>query len=321
MRYSIIVPVYRAEGCLDACVRSVLAQAVSDWELLLVDDGSPDASGALADAWAARDGRIRALHQENRGQFFARETGIAASRGDYLLFLDCDDRWEPDCLAVLDEAIAAEAPDLVLFAGRIYENGADAGRVIGRVSEQRTAIPRRALHENLLSCHDLNSLCLKAFRRGLFQGDATDYAAFAQPCCGEDKARLLYPASRAETILALPDALYQYHHRPDSLMHAYTLAAAQRLLANDMFALLRAFLPVWGMDTAENRARLDAYYLRNWLSVYYGLRRAARTAPERRALRAYPWKRALYRDAFRPAAVRLLTARDRLRLLAAQLRL
>lgn len=321
MRYSIIVPIYNGEQFLDACVASVRKQRSDDWELLLIDDGSTDGSGAMADAWAECDGRISVFHQENRGQFFARQAGIDASRGEYLLFLDCDDRWEADCLTVLDSVIREDAPDLILFAGKIYENGADSGRVIGRVSERAATMPRETLLESLLSSHDLNSLCLKAFRRSLFLGDTTDYSAFAKPRCGEDKARLLYPASRAERILALPDVLYQYHHRSDSLMHVYSLAAAERLLENDMFELLRAFLPVWGMDTAARRAQLDAYYLCNWLSVYFGLRRKSGTALERRALRAYPWKRVLYRGAFRVGAVRRLSKRDRLRLLAALLRL
>ena len=321
MRYSIIVPVFDSERFLDACVASVLAQSVSDWELLLIDDGSRDGSGAIADGYAARDPRIRVFHQENRGQFFARETGIAASAGDYLLFLDSDDRFEPESLAVLNREIANGAPDMILFAARIFENGADTGRVIGRVSAEAQTIPRRQLRERLLSSHDLNSLCLKAFRRGLFAGDSTDYARVRRERFGEDKIRLLYPVTRAETIRCVPETLYQYHHRPDSVMRGVLLSDAERMLANDMFAMLREYLAVWNMDTPEYRAQLDAYYLRHVLSVYYGLRKNARTAAARKALRAYPRREKLYLPAFRFRAVKLLSARDRLRLLAAALRL
>ena len=320
MRYSIIVPIYNGELFLDACVASVRMQRSDDWELLLIDDGSTDGSGAMADAWAECDGRISVFHQENRGQFFARQAGIDASRGEYLLFLDCDDRWEADCLTVLDSVIREDAPDLILFAGKIYENGEDSGRVIGRVSERVEPMPRETLLESLLSSHDLNSLCLKAFRRELFLGDTTDYSAFAKPRCGEDKARLLYPASRAERIVAIPNTLYQYHHRHDSLMNTFSFTEAERLLGNDMFALLRQYLPIWNMDMPEYRDLLDAYYLKTWLAVYYGLRRDARTVQERRVMRAYPWKNILYRSAFRYGAVRRLSARDRLRLLIAALR-
>ena len=82
MRYSIIVPIYNGEQFLDACVASVRKQRSDDWELLLIDDGSTDGSGAMADAWAECDGRISVFHQENRGQFFARQAGIDASRGE-----------------------------------------------------------------------------------------------------------------------------------------------------------------------------------------------------------------------------------------------
>ena len=98
MRFSIVVPVYNTEMLLGDCVGSVLAQTYTDWELLLVDDGSTDGSGALADSFAESDERIHAYHQENTGQFFARRAGIDRAVGDYVLFLDSDDTFTDDCL-------------------------------------------------------------------------------------------------------------------------------------------------------------------------------------------------------------------------------
>lgn len=76
--FSIIVPVYKAEKWLDRCVESILGQTFGDFELILVDDGSPDRCGALCDAYAARDGRVRAVHRPNGGPAAARNTGLAA---------------------------------------------------------------------------------------------------------------------------------------------------------------------------------------------------------------------------------------------------
>ena len=100
----VIVPVYKAAATLDRCVASVLAQQVTGGlHCILVDDGSPDESGGLCDAWAARDPRVTVLHQENRGVSAARNAGLAAADSEYLVFLDADDALRPGALqAALD---------------------------------------------------------------------------------------------------------------------------------------------------------------------------------------------------------------------------
>jgi glycosyltransferase involved in cell wall biosynthesis len=91
--FSIIIPIYNTEKELPRCVDSVLAQRFKDFELILVDDGSKDSSGAVCDAYAAKDSRIKVFHKKNGGSSSARNYGIEVSSGDYLLFLDSDDYW------------------------------------------------------------------------------------------------------------------------------------------------------------------------------------------------------------------------------------
>ena len=100
-RVSVIVPVYKAEAFLDQCVQSMLAQTERDFELLLIDDGSPDNSPALCDAYAARDARVRVLHKPNGGVSSARNAGLDAAGGEFIVFLDSDDWAEPDYLSRL----------------------------------------------------------------------------------------------------------------------------------------------------------------------------------------------------------------------------
>lgn len=88
---SIIVPVYKAEDCLNRCVDSILAQQNKDWELLLVDDGSPDNSGKICDDYAQLDSRIRVIHKSNGGVSSARNAGIDEAKGDWIAFVDADD--------------------------------------------------------------------------------------------------------------------------------------------------------------------------------------------------------------------------------------
>lgn len=98
---SVIVPVYQAEALLPQCVESVLAQTFSDWELLLIDDGSRDGSPALCDGYAAKDPRIRVFHKPNGGVSTARNLGLEQAAGPYIAFLDADDAFEPSALETL----------------------------------------------------------------------------------------------------------------------------------------------------------------------------------------------------------------------------
>ena len=105
MKFSIVVPVYNAEPFLDSCIQSVESQLPSDWELILIDDGSSDKSGKMLDDYAMKDSRIHVIHQENCGQFYARQKGVSLSTGDYIVFLDSDDALEPECLKVIQRAV------------------------------------------------------------------------------------------------------------------------------------------------------------------------------------------------------------------------
>ena len=87
---SIIVPVYKAEKHLDRCVESILSQTYGNIELVLVDDGSPDACPAMCDSWAKRDWRVRVIHKKNNGAAFARNAGPDMASGEYLSFVDAD---------------------------------------------------------------------------------------------------------------------------------------------------------------------------------------------------------------------------------------
>lgn len=90
-RFSVIIPVYNAQHTLSKCVQSILCQAPADLELILVNDGSPDDSGALCDELAMQDSRVRVIHQQNAGASAARNAGLNAARGSYLQFVDADD--------------------------------------------------------------------------------------------------------------------------------------------------------------------------------------------------------------------------------------
>ncbi len=113
---SIIMPVYNVERFLDLSVADVLSQTYRDFELILVDDASPDNSGALCDAFAKKDARVRVLHlPENKGVWNARNEGLNAATGKYILFLDSDDRIAPDLLSLCVKSMEENPCDMVVF--------------------------------------------------------------------------------------------------------------------------------------------------------------------------------------------------------------
>lgn len=113
---SVIVPVYNVERYLGKCVDSILAQTHRNLELILVDDGSKDSSGALCDAYAAKDERVHVIHQANAGQAAARNTGIDQAHGEYVGFVDADDWIEPDMYQSMLNNIRKYHADLALTA-------------------------------------------------------------------------------------------------------------------------------------------------------------------------------------------------------------
>lgn len=127
---SIIVPVYNAEKYLRRCIDSVLVQTYENWELVLVDDGSKDGSGKICDEYAAKDSRIKVLHQPNKGVGAARNLGLLNVRGKYLTFIDSDDYIDPDYLQNYVDNIEA-AYDMIVQRIRCLDLYGKQSGIIG----------------------------------------------------------------------------------------------------------------------------------------------------------------------------------------------
>lgn len=124
---SIIVPVYKVEPYLRKCVDSILAQTFTNFEVILVDDGSPDNSGKICDEYAIKDSRVRVIHKENGGLSSARNAGIDIARGKYLGFVDSDDYIAEDMYEVLYENLKfydadISSVEIIPFRDDKYEN-------------------------------------------------------------------------------------------------------------------------------------------------------------------------------------------------------
>jgi glycosyltransferase involved in cell wall biosynthesis len=123
---SIIVPVYNVEKYLRECLDSIIAQSFTDWECILVDDGSKDSSPKICDEYAERDNRFRAIHKVNGGPSSARNLGIETACGDYIFFMDSDDYIEPDTLETM-LGIATKHDTDVVVSAYDYKNPSESG--------------------------------------------------------------------------------------------------------------------------------------------------------------------------------------------------
>lgn len=120
-KISIIVPVYNVEQYLPRCIDSILAQTFTDFEVLLIDDGSKDKSGAICDEYVAKDSRIRVFHKPNGGVSSARNIGLDNARGEYICFSDADDFVETNWLSCF--FLNMKKNDMVISGFRIFKNG------------------------------------------------------------------------------------------------------------------------------------------------------------------------------------------------------
>ncbi|MGN0490935.1 glycosyltransferase family 2 protein [Ruminococcus sp.] len=133
IKFSIIIPVYNVEKYLNECVESVINQTYSNFEIILVDDGSTDSSPKICDSYVEKDNRIKVIHKKNGGLSSARNVGIKNMTGDYVLFLDSDDFWDDkSLLSSIDEVIRNYGSDVIILGyrkfydeKRVYVNGYD----------------------------------------------------------------------------------------------------------------------------------------------------------------------------------------------------
>lgn len=220
---SVIVPVYQAEKLLPQCVESVLAQTFSDWELLLVDDGSRDGSPALCDGYAAKDPRIRAFHKLNGGVSSARNLGLEQAAGQSVAFLDADDALEPAALETLwylrDKAGADSAgcahynvtPDggqrkeLLLPAG-IYEPAGIREKILWPLTGERLQPPV------------FNGFVWRfLFDAAILRDNAITY----EGAYLEDELFLMEYFANARRLAVTEQPLYRYLENPASATHRY----------------------------------------------------------------------------------------------------
>lgn len=258
MRFSIIVPVYNVAEYLQACIDSILANTCTDYEIILVDDGSTDGiCPAVCDENAERCPElIRVIHQENQGLGGARNTGLEVSRGEYLFFVDSDDTIAPDSLEILDQAVRNTHADIYSF--NLYSCDGKEKKEQIAVSRQYEGAFSLGEHPDFLL--SLPAAWARIWRRDLFINTGI---RFPSRVWYEDIRTTTKLFAVASSIVTLPQPLYNYLSRPGSIMNSSDLERNREILLafDDMLQWFRThgLLQVYRKELT--RLAVDHIYL------------------------------------------------------------
>lgn len=259
-KFFVLVPVYKVENYIDACIQSVQAQTYGNFRLILVDDGTPDRSGQICDSYAQEDARITVIHKENGGLISARRTAIdqmlqEAEEADFAIFLDSDDQIQPNTLQILNDTVNQTDCDMVVYGFcRVWE-----GKVLSHCHKSflGQTQSKRELYQTVFFDSGCNSLCRKAVSKRLIGKLREGYQSrYDYIRLGEDLLQSIPLYEHCRKAVFLPDDLYAYTWNPDSITGNRT--ANQDFLDPTVRRLVLEFLeqqPEWTQEDMDKYLR------------------------------------------------------------------
>lgn len=212
---SVIVPVYNVEQYLARCIDSILQQSYRNLELILVDDGANDSSGAICDQYAQKDPRVNVIHKENGGLSSARNAGLDAAKGEYVGFVDSDDWIEPGAYAAMISLMEQQQVP-VICGGRYDVDGKTGKKQVGLCPPKQERIRAEELVGRMFLWDNCDSsACDKLYCRDLFEN-----IRYPEGVVCEDVPVIYQVVMKAESVLMWNQPFYNYYHRPDSISTA-----------------------------------------------------------------------------------------------------
>lgn len=232
--YSIVIPVYNVNPAfLDQCINSILTQSFSDFEIILVDDGSTDTSGQLCDEFAAKDNRISVIHKQNGGVSSARNEGISAAKGEWLLFCDADDTLQENCLELVFQTISVKNYDLYKFHYRILKRNGSYQEV---PNELESKVYSAEEYLKLLLRHKIVGSCWGYVYRTKYVKQIKFNNVLN---IGEDTLFVInYLLIIQDNIFVSPSVMYNYRDNPQSVSKDWGKICSEIDTVNDEIRLL-----------------------------------------------------------------------------------
>lgn len=250
---SAIVPVYKAEQYLRDCIDSILAQSFSDFELILVEDGSPDGSGLICDAYASQDRRVKVIHKSNGGVSSARNAGLDAAAGEYVFFCDSDDWLGP---TILEKGVTAcsSGTDICAFGHvRVKDDETKSVRIDGSISCSTEELTEQQIID-LIQCSYITAPWGKLISRSLIADKRFD----TDLTFGEDMVFMISLISQGCSIFASSETEYYYRDNQSGLTNNVSV--------NKCTSAVKAyeFLFRFAHEKAGSSSELSAFVRKRW---------------------------------------------------------
>ena len=239
-KISVVIPIFKVEQYLDRCVESILAQTIKDLEIILVDDGSPDACPELCDAWAARYQTIKVVHKPNGGLSSARNAGIEVASGDYIGFIDSDDYILPDMFECLLNTLQTNSADMAICGYQYVdqESGAVDPIETGKSPLIDEVLSREEAYEKIVASRQGYSFYVTAWNK-LYKKELLTNCRFPEGKLHEDEYSVHYFFQQCKKIAVTAKPLYIYIQRSGSIMNTVvslrSLDAVNALLDRYLF--------------------------------------------------------------------------------------
>ena len=224
--FSVIVPVYKVEKYIHQCVDSILAQSFSDFELILVDDGSPDNCGAICEEYAAKDPRVKVVHKENGGLSDARNVGLEMATGEYVLFVDSDDWVAPDMYEKMVRRAEETGADVV---GCDYHMTTEQSMKIGRImpNNTREQTGLMSIEKGKLWVMNPGSMVIKIYLKAVID---ENHLRFPEKTYYEDNCASPIWMLHFTHFEKVEEPLYYYYQHEESTVHAISMEKCEARL-------------------------------------------------------------------------------------------
>lgn len=261
IKVSVIIPVYNGEKYIKECIDNLKMESYPDIEIIAVDDGSSDATPEILRGLQRGCPKLTVITQKNGGAAAARNTGLDAAVGDAVIFLDCDDKMQTDCIGALVDIMCSENADIVRF--RLCYSYPDGTVRDGRAEfGEQTVTEKDGFFENVYR-HMLRGVRYNHIVRTLYKRSVIDGVRFRTDLqTAEDLCFNIQAFSNAKRYVYTPDIRYYYYCSGTGLTGS-ALTARQKLACNAKAArALKDALKAWGADSITNRVRADLRIVR-----------------------------------------------------------
>ena len=208
-KYSILIPAYNAEDYINETVESILNQQYTDYEIIIMNDGSTDATSEVCEKLAKSDSRITVFEKDNEGLMKTRFALFEKATGLYVICCDSDDKWEQDSLKIIDKNIEEYHPDILMFSYNLWKAKTDEKKEVQAYLDSHKIFDEnnmKELWEKVLCTDEINSLVTKVISKSVLPKN-WDIPVVSH---GEDKMQLIKIVENCSRVLYISDALYDY---------------------------------------------------------------------------------------------------------------